>query len=394
MKILHISAQKPFGTGSGTVFTALIRAFAARGHAQAAVAGVTEGDAVSLPEGVRFYPVCFESEALPFPVAGMSDEMPYRSTRYRDMTPEMVARFRAAFLAVIRRAVEEPDPDLILCHHLYLLTAAVRQAFPDRRVYGICHNTDLRQMEKHALEREAIRQGIRGLDRVLVLKEEQTGPIAAIYGVPRERMRLVGVGYDREIFRPLGGRASDGTARIVFAGKIAEKKGVMSLLRSLARMQADPARTQALLAGGAGNEAEYALARELAAASPIPVQFLGPLPQRELAAVYSRCDVFVLPSYSEGVPLTLLEALACGARAVVSDLPGLRAWMDTFAPGADVRYVPLPAMDRVDEPLPGTLPAFEERLALALDEAVAAGPVCPADLSRATWDGVAERILS
>ncbi len=392
MKILHISAQKPFGTGSGTVFTELVRAFAAQGHSQAAVAGVAPEDRVSLPGGVPFYPVRFETAALPFPVAGMSDEMPYRSTRYRDMTAEMVRQFRAAFLEVIRRAVAELDPDVILCHHLYLLTAAVRTAFPARRVYGLCHNTDLRQMEKHALEREAICRGIRALDRVFVLKQSQIPDVERTYGVLRDQIVLMGVGYSREIFHPLGGRDS-GPARIVYAGKIAEKKGVMSLLRALPRMSAPPADTEVLLAGSAGDQREYALARSLAAASPIPVRFLGPLAQPALAEVYSRSRVFALPSYSEGVPLTLLEALACGARAVVSDLPGLRPWMDRFVPGADVRYVPLPEMDRVDDPLPEQLPAFEARLARALDEALAAGPVVPADMGQVTWEEVAKRII-
>ncbi len=394
MNILHISAQKPFGTGSGTVFTALIGAFAAMGHRQAAVAGVVAEDRAVLPGDTPFYPVRFETQALPFPVAGMSDEMPYRSTRYKDMTPEMVARFRAAFLDTVRRAVEELDPELILCHHLYLLTAAVREAFPDRRVYGICHNTDLRQMEKHALEREAICRGVRGLDRILILKPGQRDQIVRIYGADPARVRLMGVGYNGDIFRPLGGRDGDGPVRIVYAGKIAEKKGVMSLLRCLPRMAADPERTELLLAGGAGNEAEAALARSLAESAPFPVRFLGPLPQDALAAAYSRSRVFVLPSFSEGVPLTLLEALACGARAVVSDLPGLRQWMDTFVPGADVGYVPLPDMDMVDEPVPEQLPAFEQRLASALDAALAAGDPAPPDMSQVTWESVAERILA
>lgn len=167
----------------------------------------------------------------------------------------------------------------------------------------------------------------------------------------------------------------------------------MSLLRSMSLLETPPAGTELLLAGGAGDQAEFALAHTLADASPVPVTFLGPLPQPELAAVYRGCQVFALPSYSEGVPLTLLEALACGARAVVSDLPGLRQWMDRFVPGADVRYVPLTAMDRMDEPLPGQLPAFEARLARALDEALAAGPVAPADMRQAVWERVAERVL-
>lgn len=41
----------------------------------------------------NFYPVQFESELLPFPVVGMSDVMPYPSTRYRDLTDEMFAQW-------------------------------------------------------------------------------------------------------------------------------------------------------------------------------------------------------------------------------------------------------------------------------------------------------------
>ena len=126
MNILSITAQKPESTGSGIYLTELVRTFAARGHRQAVVAGIYRDDEPQLAEGTEFYPVYFSSGALPFYIAGMSDEMPYKSTRYCDMTDEMAKQFENAFLDVVRRAVEEFKPDLILCHHLYLLTALVR----------------------------------------------------------------------------------------------------------------------------------------------------------------------------------------------------------------------------------------------------------------------------
>ena len=89
MKILSITAQKPNSTGSGVYLTELVKEYAAAGHVQAVVAGVYEEDNVELPDGVAFYPVYFLSEKLPYAIAGMSDEMPYKSTRYCDMTEEM-----------------------------------------------------------------------------------------------------------------------------------------------------------------------------------------------------------------------------------------------------------------------------------------------------------------
>ena len=107
MRILSITAQKPHSTGSGVYLTGLVKGFAALGHEQAVVAGVYEEDEMHFPEGTRVYPVYYKTESLPFPIAGMSDEMPYTSTRYRDMTEEMAGQFKAAFLEVLDEAIEK-----------------------------------------------------------------------------------------------------------------------------------------------------------------------------------------------------------------------------------------------------------------------------------------------
>ena len=98
MKILSITAQKPHSTGSGVYLTGLVKGFAALGHEQAVVAGVYEEDEMHFPEGTRVYPVYYKTESLPFPIAGMSDEMPYESTIYSRMTEDMVDAFKRVFL--------------------------------------------------------------------------------------------------------------------------------------------------------------------------------------------------------------------------------------------------------------------------------------------------------
>ena len=49
MKILHVSAQKPEGTGSGVYLTETMRGFAALGMRQAVVAGIAPGDSPAFP---------------------------------------------------------------------------------------------------------------------------------------------------------------------------------------------------------------------------------------------------------------------------------------------------------------------------------------------------------
>ena len=43
------------------------------------------------------YPVIFETENLPFPIVGMSDVMPYKSTKYSDMSEDMFLKWEKAF---------------------------------------------------------------------------------------------------------------------------------------------------------------------------------------------------------------------------------------------------------------------------------------------------------
>lgn len=407
MRILSITAQKPNSTGSGVYLTELVKEYAAKGHEQAVVAGVYEEDKVEFPEGVKFYPVYFsegENEArkqnrdkadkLWFPIAGMSDEMPYKSTRYRDMTPEMTEDFKKVFLRTIERAVKRLRPDVIFCHHLYLLTAVVREAFPEHTVYGFCHNTDLRQMKKTDLERDFIRRQVRRLDRIFVPQRAQEEGVKEIYGVASEKITRVGMGYNSKIFRVTGEKKKDGIVKVVFAGKIAEKKGVMSLLQALNYLNHDKERLKVCLAGSTGNQEEYEEILRLAKECPYEVRFLGRLSQPELSKVYNESDIFVLPSFFEGIPLTVIEALACGDRVVMSDLPGIREWLLETAPGADIRYVALPAMRNTDEPVKEQLPEFEKKFAEALEESIRQGMRGTADVSGISWEKIAEEVLA
>lgn len=387
MRILTISAQKPDSTGSGVYLAETARGFAEGGHEVCVVAGVDCADTPELPEGVLFRPVRFRTDRLPFPVCGMSDQMPYEATRYRDMTPTMVEAFTAAFSQVVSQAVREFQPDLIVCHHLYLLTAVVTELMPSCPVAAVCHSTDLRQMRSHGLERDRIIAGVRRLSVVFALHEEQKREIAELYGVPPERIVVVGTGYNARLFHPGTATAGCGEidpragvtlvdeaaapARIVYAGKIWRKKGVDCLIRCLNRLPFGPDDVEVALAGGHNSDEEYAVMTALAAKAPYPVRFLGKLPQEALARAYRAADVFVLPSFFEGLPLVLVEALACGCVAVTTDLPGIRPWLSQALPEAPVIYVEPPRIVNTDEPVAADLPAFEARLAQALEEAVA-----------------------
>ena len=388
--ILLTSAQKPDDTGSGVFLKELARSFARMGHRVRVVAGVAADDEYSFPASVVFHPVRFETPELPFPVVGMSDEMPYTATRYRDLTPEMLARIYAAFDRVINQLLDEFRPDVIFSNHLYTLTAHLVGRELGIPIVGMCHGSEIRQIRKNPLEREAIRAGARGLSAIMALHEAQKADIVAEYGVPASLVHVTGTGYNSAVFNCDAANASRPRGRsLVFAGKITQAKGVPSLLRAVEALDgAQQARL--VLAGGYSTKDEYDAITAQGSQCVASVRFAGRLPQDELAAAYRAADVFVLPSFYEGLPLVVIEALACGCKVVATDLPGIRPWLTANAPDAPVWYVEPPAMRNVDEPEPDALPTFEERLSRAIAAALAA-PRTACNVTGLSWNSLAQR---
>ena len=407
MRILAISAQKPDSTGSGVYLAETARSMANAGHDVMVVAGIDVADDPHLPEGVLFRPVRYNTEALPFNVCGMSDQMPYPSTRYRDMNPEMVQSFSAAFAEAALDACKDFEPDVVICHHLYLLASVVRAALPQARVYGVCHSTDLRQMRSHGLQRERIIAGVKALDGIFALHEEQKAEIVEVYGVDPGIVTITGTGYNATIFHPgiheiRKPYVFGDEFELVFVGKVCRSKGIFSLIRALDLIDPATLPVSVRLVGGHNSEEEYERIRALAAKSKHEIELTGVLSQENLVFAYQSAHAFVLPSFFEGLPLVLVEALACGCFAVCTDLPGVQPWIRENVPDAPVQFVELPAMQGVDEPCADDLPGFESRLARAIEACAksreawdAANPGAQACVTaQLSWRGLSTRILA
>ena len=416
MKILSITAQKPHSTGSGTYMTELVRAFDRMGHSQAVVCGIFPDDMIDFPEGVSCYPVFFTDNkadllaapckaaparfnALPFPVVGMSDIMPYTSTRYRDLTPDMISQFEAAFIDAAGRAIADLDPDLIICHHLFLLTALMRKHFPDRKIAGISHGTDLRQMINCDNLRELVRPCIKDLDAALALHEEQRTQIIEIFGMDESRVSVIGSGYNNRLFNTEGRieHEEGSPLRLAYAGKISRPKGVPEMLAALDRLASDsdvPA-FELTMAGGCQDEVMKEKLKEL----PPWAEWLGQIPQLSLADLLRRTDIFILPSYFEGLPLVLIEAMSAGAVPISTDLPGIQKWINVNVGNSNAVFVPVPQMKSIDEPTDAGRSAFINDLAAVLKDTMKAFtsgtlPGNLPDTTAITWDGLASRLLS
>jgi glycosyltransferase involved in cell wall biosynthesis len=393
LNILHVLSQRPDSTGSGIYVQAMIREAAARGYDNALVAGLGPGccnDTGCIEDDKALF-VRFNSADVSFPIPGMSDVMPYDSTRFCDLSEEALCAYEEAFARLLRTAVDRFKPDIIHSHHLWIVSALTRRLFPDIPIVTSCHGSDLRQFQQCPHLQEKVREGCRGINVVLALSEAQKHDIIRLYRMAQEQIVITGAGYNETLFYA-DRKPSPHPVEIVYAGKLSKAKGVPWLLRVLRSITFPPWRLH-LVGSGSGDEEAWclSLARELGE----KVIRYGALPQSYLAGIMRESHVLVLPSFFEGLPLVLLEGLASGCRIVATDLPGTKEVIG----GADVEYITLvktPRLRCVDEPYREDEPVFEGTLQQALQHQIKAAYYgVPIDLSSLrstldayTWSGV------
>ena len=398
MRVLSITAQKPTATGSGVYLTEVVRCLNELGHTQAIVYGRAKDDEVPAceKEVEAAYSITFEEGKLDFPIAGMSDNMPYPSTRYCDFTEIMAQKFVAAYATKIMAAINEFKPDLIICHHLYLVTAIAEHVqktlLSPSKIVGICHGTDIRQMNKHQLEASYIKQGISDLDQAFVLHSNQIDEVKKTYKMPLSKIDIIGTGFNLNVFNKNVTDAPKIPNSIVYAGKICFQKGVRELIYATEKLAKEIPDATLNLAGGYSNEEEYEEIVEIANGVDANINFVGKLGQTELAKLYATSQVFCLPSFFEGLPLVSLEAIACGCTCVMTDLPGIREWYLKNAEGAPIVFVKPPKMNNVDVPVLSDLPHFRNDLTGALKQALSMQP-SPESVEHLSWLSLTERLL-
>ena len=367
MRILHITAQKPNSTGSGVYMNGVIEGLDKLGHEQMVIAGIDIEDEKSYSnKNIKFYPMIYNSEKLPFPVIGMSDIMPYKSTRYKDLTEDMVNKIKKEFINILNIAIKDFKPDIIICNHLYLVTSFVREVVKDIKVVAICHGTCLRQLQSINLEKDYIISNINKLDHVFALHKEQKEEIMKIFNVKSDKVTIIGSGYDHKIFYNKNYK-KDKVINITYAGKICESKGIKSLINSFNYLNYNSENIIVNIAGGGSDKSEVNKIIEMSKACKYKINFKGRLSHEELAELFNKSHIFVLPSFYEGLPIVVLEALACRCRVIVSKINGLEDFIgEEINSCNNISYLEMPRMIKCNIPLKEDLPIFEENIAKEL----------------------------
>lgn len=262
--------------------------------------------------------------------------------------------------------VREHDIDLV--HGIYAVhagyAATLAAAWHDKPSVVSLRGNDLHRALYHAEELPFVSHAIRSATRVTGVTRELCSRASRVFG---RSVDYVPNSVDSNTFRPEASEASrraalgiDGAPVLGFLGELREKKGLRFLLPAFAELlRRRPA--WLLLIGGVRRDSAPALAAfgegaPEAMARIRQVDYVRD-PKR-LRALLALCDGLVFPALHEGMPNSVLEAMAC-ARPVLATATG--GHLDLIEHGRTGALLPLSSLDRLPD-------ALEEFLALGSAE--------------------------
>ena len=204
----------------------------------------------------------------------------------------------------------------------------------------------------------------------------------AMKAAPDMKISVIENGVDAERFDPgdIARASGEKTTRILFVGRVSYEKGLQYLLPALSELDADWRFT--IVGQGPYTEEIKVMSKSLGLESRI--DWTGWVARDRLPDFYGDADIFVFPSTDEGMPNTVLEAMASGLPVIATQIPGVE---DLIEDGRNGILVPPADTASLQHALVSVLDDEVKRTALGI---AARNHV----MSAFTWQKAAEKYLS
>lgn len=156
-------------------------------------------------------------------------------------------------------------------------------------------------------------------DRILCYTEEEKARLKQEAGV-RSKISVIHNGINTDLFCPKKNKKQ--TNRLLWIGRFTKGKGLDYLIDAFSILSNRYPKLQLLLVGD-GPEKNNILDKISKLGLENKVIIRDFCPNSEVCDMYNNSDIFILPSFEEGVPRTIMEAMACGVPVVCTGLPHL-----------------------------------------------------------------------
>lgn len=198
----------------------------------------------------------------------------------------------------------------VIAHWLYDRPLVLRCGYSLSQLIGQNSNTGwLKRQLINAVEHLAYRY----CDVAMVSSQHSLAYLLTKYPINPARCFVVNNGIDIQLFKPR--KQTRIFDRLLFVGRLHAEKNLLALIEACATLGLG---LDIYGAGPLKSDLQTAAAK-----SNVAVCFKGVVSNADLATVYNQYGYYVLPSFHEGMPKTLLEAMACGCLCVGTDVNGI-----------------------------------------------------------------------
>ena len=262
-------------------------------------------------------------------------------------------RHLTSSLSILRRILGKTESfDLIHSHMIHYptyLALLARCRGLSSRVIATAHGSDVNRYLMKSSLGPVLLYGLRHTNAVIGVSR----PIAEAlrrFGVPPNKIQYIPNGVDTAFFIPTSG---SGQYDLLFFGRLKKEKGIQFVLTAVAGLKREGRRLKLAIVG----QGPFLVDLKLMVPSlgiESSVDFLGAMQGNSLRNVIWSSKIVVVPSLTEGLPLTLLEAMSCGKPVISARVGGIP---DVVTDGVDGLLVQ-----------PGDAEALKDKIRMCLDD--------------------------
>lgn len=173
----------------------------------------------------------------------------------------------------------------------------------------------IKQFEKKYLELRSLRKA----KLIISLNNKLKQKIIDKYKIEDSRIKIIGNGIDVSIFKNKTNQVNLGNKfTFLYLGRLTQRKNIQTLIEAVNRIKEYDFR---LLIAGSG-EFENELKNTVNRLGINNIEFIGYKSGADLINTYTNCNVYVLPSFYEGLPFTVLEAMALKKTILLGNFEG------------------------------------------------------------------------
>ncbi|MDW7777159.1 MAG: glycosyltransferase family 4 protein [Methanosarcinales archaeon] len=170
---------------------------------------------------------------------------------------------------------------------------------------------------------------LKGADKIYAVSEDMAEKITSNFGIPANNVVVVPFGVDTELFQPAIMHKQESSGRtIVFSNRnFLEVYNIETLINAIPLVIEKNINVHFVIKGSGPLEESL---KELVSTLNVDeyVTFVGWTEYHNMPEYLHNCDIYVSTAISDGTPVSVLEAMACGKACIVTDVGGVSEWIE------------------------------------------------------------------